>query len=109
MNLSFKVEGDSLVVPIGRPVYDGGRDILSYLLEVLEGPKTGQVFTARDESFVLTGLSKGHNYSFRVAAVTSAGRGKWSDPTPATLYGEETHPPTHPPWPVGPPLAALTL
>lgn len=65
-----------------KPLKDGGAPIESYIIERSEGKY--HVWTPVDEisslrfNYRVTGLLEAHRYSFRVAAVNSAGIGHWA-------------------------------
>ena len=65
-----------------KPLRDGGAPIESYVIEKSEGRY--HIWTPVDEisamrfNYRVTGLLEAHRYSFRVAAVNSAGIGHWA-------------------------------
>lgn len=66
-------------------MYDGGADVVGYVVEVLE-EGTEQWYratqkTLKTNSFVATGLQSNKKYSFRVAGVNSNGTGEFSEPS----------------------------
>ncbi|XP_013148822.1 PREDICTED: twitchin isoform X2 [Papilio polytes] len=74
---------DSLAVSWRAPVWDGGSDITSYLLEKREHPMTSwiRVGTTRFTTMAVTGLVPGKQYEFRVYAENIYGRSEPSEPT----------------------------
>lgn len=69
-----------------KPMYDGGTDIIGYVLEMQE-KDTDQWYrvhtnaTIRNAEFTVTDLKMGQKYSFRVAAVNVKGMSEYSEST----------------------------
>lgn len=69
-----------------KPMYDGGTDIIGYVLEMQE-KDTDQWYrvhtkaTIRNNEFTVTDLKMGQKYSFRVAAVNVKGMSEYSEST----------------------------
>lgn len=74
----------SISLAWSKPLYDGGADILGYVLEVQEEgteqwyrPHTNALL--RNPEFTLTGLKTSHKYKFRVAASNANGTSDFSE------------------------------
>jgi len=68
------------------PTYDGGRDVRGYVVQVSvdgSGWRDAVTVGASARAATVRGLSSGSSYRFRVAAVTSMGRGVWTARTAA--------------------------
>lgn len=66
-------------------MYDGGADVVGYVVEVLE-EGSEQWYRATQKTlktnlFVAAGLQSNKKYSFRVAGVNSNGTGEFSEPS----------------------------
>lgn len=79
---------DSISLAWSRPVEDGGADVIGYILEMKEVGaeewKKAHEKTLRTTEYVVTGLSAGKKYCFRVAGININGTGDFSDPCAET-------------------------
>lgn len=72
---------DSISVTWRPPKYDGGADVISYVLESRmighdNFVRVGREDKLMDRRFTLTGLKEGSSHEFRVSAVNQVGQGK---------------------------------
>lgn len=76
------VTDDSITLSWQPPHSDGGAEIHNYILEIKETRGTRWLRATRKQlkspNFRVTGLSKGREYEFRVAAENEAGLGAFS-------------------------------
>jgi len=83
-----RIEGTSLSLAWQLPDSNGGLPISDYRVEFSSnGGSSWQTIShaaSNERGFAVTNLTKGKTYKFRVAAVTSAGLGAYSDPATAT-------------------------
>jgi predicted phage tail protein len=93
------VSSSSVTLTLTPPATDGGSPVLRFAVQVLDsaGRQVGALRTApaSARSIVVTGLTNGLVYSFRVRAENAIGAGAWSAPVTAK--------------PVGPPPVAPAL
>lgn len=79
---------DSISLAWTRPVEDGGADVIGYVLEMQEAGAEEwikvQEKNLRVTEHIVTGLSAGKKYCFRVTAVNVNGMGDFSDPCAET-------------------------
>lgn len=79
---------DSISLAWSRPVEDGGADVIGYILEMQEAGaeewKKVHEKTLRATEYVVTGLSAGKKYCFRVAGININGTGDFSEPCAET-------------------------
>lgn len=79
------VPGDGrATVTFTPPASDGGRPVTGFLVQVLTGDQVEDGLFAVDPtatSSVVTGLTNGESYPFRVQAVNAVGGGEWSAPS----------------------------
>ena len=110
--------GDSQVsLAWNAPTNTGGAAITSYAVQMSTDGQTFSPVPAADLSFfgttaIVTGLTDGTNYQFRVAAVNSVGQGSWSttvSATPASASGPATPTPTPSATPTAPADSDSTL
>jgi len=67
------------------PGYNGGSQILSYVLEMAQGQGSWQqVYNSSASTYTVPGLTKVTQYQFRVAAINAKGQGNFSTATNAT-------------------------
>ena len=74
------------------PVTNGGAAItkfvvVPYLSGVAQPQQSFTTFNVRTGSAIVTGLTHGGSYTFKVAAENSVGVGRWSPPTAAVVIG----------------------
>lgn len=79
---------DSISLAWSRPVEDGGADVIGYILEMqvigAEEWQKAHEKTLRATDYVVTGLSAGKKYCFRVAGINVNGTGDFSEPCAET-------------------------
>lgn len=73
-------------------MYDGGSDVIGYIIEILE-EGTEQWYraslkTLSTTTFIAAGLASNKNYSFRVAALNAMGVGEFSEGSVQTSPSE---------------------
>jgi titin len=94
LNLQAVAGNASATLNWALPTSDGGSSILDYLVQSSsDGQRTWQTFNdgvSTTRSALVTGLTNGTTYSFRVAATTAAGQGAWAVSTPVTVAGLPT-------------------
>jgi len=88
LNLQAVAGNASATLTWALPSSDGGSSILDYVVQSSrDGVTTWQTFNdglSTTRTAVVTGLTNGTTYSFRVAATTAAGQGAWAVSTPVT-------------------------
>ena len=98
-NISGATSGPSSVtLALTPPATDGGSPVLRFAVQVLDsaGRQVGALRTApaSAQSIVVTGLTNGLVFSFRVRAENAIGPGAWSAPVTARPVGPPPVPPT---------------
>lgn len=91
--------GASVRLTWTAPEHDGGAALTDYVVEhaLVEGDELGPWTTATEPVATTTGavvsdLTVGRRYAFRVAAVNEHGRGPWTEPVRETVVGVPSAP-----------------
>lgn len=84
---------DSLVLSWVAPERDGGSKIIEYIVEIKESNKTTwtQVGTSAGNctNILVTKLTKGISYEFRICARNEAGTGPWLETEERVVAGQQ--------------------
>ncbi len=91
LNVTTQFGNGNVTVSWDAPLDDGGTPITGYVIEYVHALIGNLAYPgAEDRSWLITGLTNGWEYSFRVQAVNMVGDGAWSPAvfdTPATVPG----------------------
>ena len=91
LNVTTQFGNGNVTVSWSAPANDGGTPVTGYVIEYVHALVGNFAWPgADDRSWLITGLTNGWEYSFRVLAVNVVGDGAWSPEvfdTPATVPG----------------------
>uniref|UniRef100_A0A670HZ06 Titin n=1 Tax=Podarcis muralis TaxID=64176 RepID=A0A670HZ06_PODMU len=88
---------NSITVAWGKPIYDGGSEILGYIVEICKADEEEwTIALIQDTKYKSDGLEEGLEYEFRVAAENIVGIGKVSKSSELYVARDACDPPGRP-------------